>query len=92
MTHDVIAAADEGAPFAARPLLQRMMAGGRRVVAAEPLSGARERCRATLSALPPELQDLQRAGRYEVQVSDELEARRTMLAASHGGAHADSPA
>jgi len=91
MTRDIIAAEDEPAPAGARPLLQQVMANGRRVRAPEALSVARERCRSSIAALPADLLALRRTRDYPVQVSAELEARRATLADSHG-AHIDSPA
>jgi nicotinate phosphoribosyltransferase len=90
MTRDIVAAADEPASPGARPLLVQVMAGGRRARAAEALSAARERCRAGVGALRPELRALERASAYPVQISAELESRRAKIAAMH--THADSKA
>lgn len=57
LVQDTIALADEPAP-PGRPLLRRMMSGGRRLEPPEPLAAARERCRAALASLPGPLRSL----------------------------------
>jgi nicotinate phosphoribosyltransferase len=77
--HDVIAL--EGEEVAGgRPLLTRAMAEGKRTGEAEPLDAIRERCRATVAALPPGLRQLGPAERrYEVRRSDQLQAMLQVL-------------
>jgi nicotinate phosphoribosyltransferase len=68
--HDVIALEDEGAE--GRPLLRRVISGGERVGPPEPLDDLRDRCRESLSKLPPALHALERKEHYPVEISDEL--------------------
>ena len=59
----------------ARPMLQPVMRDGRRLAAAEPLAGLRERCRASLAALPPRLRALEpEPPSYDVRTSPGLDA------------------
>lgn len=55
---DVLALHDEDVP-GGRPLLRRVMAGGRRLGPPEPLADVRARCLAGLAALPPLLRSLE---------------------------------
>lgn len=55
---DVLALDDEDVP-GGRPLLRRVMAGGRRLGPPEPLADVRARCLAGLAALPPLLRSLE---------------------------------
>lgn len=76
--HDLIALETE-AIEGATPLLAPVMTDGRRLREAEPLEQARDRCRGSLAALPPELQVLTDAGSsYAVDISGPLDrlARR----------------
>lgn len=57
--HDVIGLEGEAPPAGGRPLLQPVMANGRRASAPGPLVAARERCRQALDALPPRLRALE---------------------------------
>ncbi|MGH9112039.1 MAG: nicotinate phosphoribosyltransferase, partial [Acidimicrobiales bacterium] len=56
--HDVLGLHDEDVP-AGRPLLARVMDGGRRLGSPEPLDAIRQRCVAALGALPPGLRALE---------------------------------
>ena len=71
--HDLIAL--EGEPVeGARPLLQRVMAGGRRTRGPEPLPALQERCRQAVAALPEPLRALEPAPEpYPVRLSQRLE-------------------
>jgi nicotinate phosphoribosyltransferase len=57
--HDVLSLHDEDVP-GGRPLLTRVMAGGRRL-AVDPLARIRERCTATIAGLPGPLRSLEMA-------------------------------
>jgi nicotinate phosphoribosyltransferase len=72
---DVLALHDEHVA-AARPLLVRAMARGRRIASPEPLEAARERCLAALAGLPPQLRALEPADEpvWPVEVSSGLGA------------------
>jgi nicotinate phosphoribosyltransferase len=72
---DVLGLHDEDVP-GGRPLLARAMAAGRRVEPPEPLDAVRNRCMATLAALPPEVRSLEPADDpvWPVEVSDGLQA------------------
>jgi len=69
---DILALADENPPHG-RPLLQRLMSGGRRLRAAETLDRIRARCSEGLRLLPDHLRELEgsRTG-YPVTVSAAL--------------------
>lgn len=54
--HDLLGLHDEGGP--GRPLLRRVMAGGRATGPDEGLADVRERCRAALAGLPPLVRSL----------------------------------
>jgi len=59
----------------ARPMLQPVMRGGRRLAAAEPLAALRDRCRVSLAALPPRLRALEpEPPAYDVRTSPGLDA------------------
>ncbi len=59
----------------ARPMLQPVMRDGRRLAAAEPLTALRDRCRASLAALPPRLRALEpEPPPYDVRTSPGLDA------------------
>ncbi len=72
---DVLGLHDDEAP-GGRPLLAHVMGGGRRLGPPEPLAAVRERCVATLAALPPHLRSLEPASdpQWPVDVSDGLQA------------------
>jgi nicotinate phosphoribosyltransferase len=72
--YDLIALADE--PVASgRPLLRQVMRSGRATLPAESLNAIRERCLATLGALPERLRALEAADvPYAVKLSAALEA------------------
>jgi nicotinate phosphoribosyltransferase len=57
---DTVGLADEGCP--GRPLLKRVMAGGRRLGVPEPLATSRERAMAALAALPDAVRSLELRG------------------------------
>jgi len=71
-SHDVIGLADEPPPAGARPLLETVMSGGRRLVRGT-LAEARERCAAERRSLP--------ARPYEVRFSPALGDLREQVAA-----------
>lgn len=71
MHHDVIALTDEG-PQQGEPLLHHVMANGNKVQAHEPLEALRERCRAALETLPPQLASIGQSADYPVHPSPEL--------------------
>jgi len=80
---DLLALRDE-AVEGGRPLLGRVMAGGRRLVPPEPLEAARERHRAAVEALPARLRALQPARPpYPVRRSPGLEALMHDLASAY---------
>ena len=59
----------------ARPMLQPVMRDGRRLAAAGPLAALRDRCRASLAALPPRLRALEpEPPPYDVRTSPGLDA------------------
>jgi nicotinate phosphoribosyltransferase len=70
--HDVIALEHEDFP-GARPVLQPVMTGGRRVFEPESLDATRRRFAATLAALPPALKSLTRHTEYRVERSSRLQ-------------------
>ncbi|HEX8803726.1 MAG TPA: nicotinate phosphoribosyltransferase [Acidimicrobiales bacterium] len=87
---DVVGLHDEDLP--GRPLLRRVMAGGRRVDRPEPLSAVRERCTGAIAALPEPLRALEPADGpvWPVETSPGLQAlvdtvRRGRVAAGRGG-------
>jgi len=57
---------------AGEPLLRPVMVDGRRLAPAEPLATVRERVRAQLAALPPELRANRTAPAYPVSIAPEL--------------------
>jgi nicotinate phosphoribosyltransferase len=70
--HDVIALEHEKLP-GARPILQLVMSGGRRVSEPESLDKTRRRCEATIAALPASLKSLTRTTEYRVERSKSLQ-------------------
>jgi nicotinate phosphoribosyltransferase len=71
---DVLALEDEQIG-AARPMLRPVMRDGRRLAAAEPLTALRDRCRASVAALPAGLRALEpEPPPYEVRTSAGLDA------------------
>jgi nicotinate phosphoribosyltransferase len=71
---DVLALEDEQIGDG-QPMLQPVMRDGRRVAAAEPLAALRDRCRASLAALPPGLRALEpEPTPYDVRTSAALDA------------------
>ncbi len=71
---DVIASAGEPPPAGAEPLLTPAMVGGERFGPGEPLAAARERYRREFAALPERHKAMRSPDRYEVRVSEHLEA------------------
>ena len=76
LRRDVVGLADEPGADGGTPLLQRVMAGGRRLGPAAPLSEARQRCHDALGSLPPVLRALEpwSAPPYPVDLSPGLSA------------------
>jgi nicotinate phosphoribosyltransferase len=70
--YDTIAVEDETFE-GARPLLRKVMEGGRQLTEPEPLSTMRSRCALGLEYLPEDLRALQSSGTYEVRKSRRLE-------------------
>jgi nicotinate phosphoribosyltransferase len=70
--HDVIALEHEDFP-GARPILQAVMSGGRRVFESESLAATRRRFSTTLASLPPALKSLTRPTEYRVERSSRLQ-------------------
>ena len=73
-TGDVLALADEPGPAGARPLLERVMQGGRRTRPPVSLDAARERCAAEVARLPQGVRALVEPAPYRVERSAGLEA------------------
>jgi len=69
---DVIALADEAGPSGGRPLLTRVMQGGRREAPDQPIYELRAHCRAAVAELPRDLRRLADSVPYSVQFSDGL--------------------
>jgi nicotinate phosphoribosyltransferase len=69
--HDVIALDDEDVQ-GAKPILERVMANGRRLAESPPLDEVRNRCASTLAALPNELKSLTHSAEYQVERSERL--------------------
>jgi nicotinate phosphoribosyltransferase len=74
-TGDVVGLVGEPPPSGGRSLLRRVMSGGRRLGPAESLTQLRQRCRASVAALPPHLRSLDRQAPYPVAVSPSLRRR-----------------
>ena len=69
--HDVIALDSEDVQ-GAKPILERVMADGRRLAEPLPLDEVRNRCSSTLAALPNELKSLTHSAEYRVERSERL--------------------
>lgn len=80
--HDTIALEGERVPRA-RPLLVKVMEGGRRIVEREPLDAIRARCQETLAALPAELRALEPGPERPVRLSPGLSALLARLRNRH---------
>lgn len=79
--HDVIALEDERV-LEGRPLLHRVMIGGRRIGAREPLTEARERARYRIAQRPASLRSLERpATPFPVRISPRLRVLQAELRA-----------
>ncbi len=76
---DLVAKASEPAPEGMTPLLVPILSGGEYVARRATLAEARDRCRAQLAALPPELKALRTDAVYPVTYSDRLEADAARL-------------
>jgi nicotinate phosphoribosyltransferase len=85
---DVVALHDEDVP-GGRPLLVRVMAGGRRT-GAEPLAQARSRCASALAALPSDLRSLEPAP-YPVWKVDPSPGLAGLAARVHAGLGPEVP-
>lgn len=70
--HDVMALEEEEV-VGGRPLLERVMLGGRRVGEPEPLDSIRDRCLARLDELPDQLRLLEERADYDVRMSTGLQ-------------------
>jgi nicotinate phosphoribosyltransferase len=70
---DVLGLADEPGPQDGVPLLQRVMAGGRRVAPSRPLDQVRKSCLQQVAELPADLRGLAEVSAYPVVVSRALE-------------------
>ena len=71
--HDLLALDSEADP-GGRPLLEPVMTDGRRLQPGPALAEIRDRCRATVAALPAAQRSLDPMAPYEVRVSDGLQA------------------
>lgn len=78
MAGDVIGLQDEEHP--GKPLLEKVMEGGRPLADGQGLAAARERAAAGLAALPPHLRTLEPAEAYPVTVSKPLQRKAKELA------------
>jgi nicotinate phosphoribosyltransferase len=76
---DVLALDDEPPIAGAMPLLQPVMARGRRLAEPVRIGEMRERAMAAIAALPPAVRRLDRAETYPVRVSQRLEALTRQL-------------
>jgi nicotinate phosphoribosyltransferase len=70
---DVLGLADEAGPAGGEPLLERVMAAGRRVGERPRLADLRERCLKQVSQLPADVRGLGENARYPVVVSRRLQ-------------------
>jgi len=83
--HDVLALADEPAPPGTRPLLARVIAGGRRTSPPAALEEARERRAANVAGLPARLRSLEPVDPpFEPEVSEALAALAARAAGAAG--------
>jgi nicotinate phosphoribosyltransferase len=73
-THDGLALRGEPPPAGGAPLLDRVMADGRRLASDPPLAALRKHCAAEVQALPEEVRRLRDPARYSVRYSDRLVA------------------
>lgn len=72
MVRDLIAPAAAPPPGGGRALLERVMAGGRRLAPSPALVDVRRRCTAAVASLPPALRGLGPAVPYPVEVAEGL--------------------
>ncbi len=77
---DMLSLRDEPGPPGHLPLLVPVMRGGRRLAAPEPAAAARQRCAASLAALPPAALALRAPWSVPVTISPALAALRDRLA------------
>lgn len=82
---DVVGLRDEPAPGGYRPLLERVMAGGRRVAPPRSLAAARARFEEDLAALPAAALDLDAPVSPMVRLSERLTALAEEVRAGHAG-------
>ncbi|MGH2811317.1 MAG: nicotinate phosphoribosyltransferase [Actinomycetota bacterium] len=80
-SRDLIGLADEPAPEGGRPLLEKVMEGGK-MIAEESLDQARDRCRSTLASLPDGLTSLEQVDPYPVGISKGLQQLNDRLTSS----------
>ena len=83
---DVLALADEPGPSGGVPLLERVMAGGRRAGERPALADLRERCLGEVAQLPADVRGLGENARYPVVVSRRLQALADSVTESLDGA------
>ena len=88
---DTIALDDEPPPDGAAPLLEEVVCGGRIVSPSPPLPDIRARLARELASLPAPHKALKSPARYEVRVSDRLDALRARLVRSARQAVATPP-
>jgi nicotinate phosphoribosyltransferase len=79
VTHDVLALREEPPPGGGAPLLDRVMAGGRRLAPDPALAAIREHCAAEVRALPAGVRRLRDPAPYPVRYSDRLLALQRAL-------------
>ncbi len=83
-SEDIIALEEEPAPAGCMPLLEQVMAGGRRLKPSPPVTALRERARMLAARLPPALRRIEKAPAYPVSLSDALLAAGREVAARAG--------
>jgi nicotinate phosphoribosyltransferase len=83
---DVLGLADETGPSGGVPLLERVMADGRRAGARPELADLRERCLREVAQLPADVRGLGENARYPVVVSRRLQALADSVTESLDGA------
>jgi nicotinate phosphoribosyltransferase len=81
---DVLGLADETGDPGARPLLEQVMANGRRERPKADLGALRARCRRDLAELPAEVRRLRDPARYPVRFSDALQGTLERLSGTAG--------
>jgi nicotinate phosphoribosyltransferase len=81
---DVIGLADETPAAGTRPLLERVMSGGKRERSPATLQDLHARCRAALGELPPDVRRLRDPARYPVEFSSALQDTLDRLSSAAG--------